>query len=96
MPRAVRPEVPAVLSELGLDPSGLTSKGLDAIEIDTVQLLVTLCAEEVCPTVLEPVPGLHWPIPDPTDEAGESGTNLAPFRAARDRIRERLYVLFHG
>ena len=95
-PSTVRPEALAVLDELSLDASGQRSKAVAEVDTDTVQLVVTLCADEVCPTVLRPVPQLHWGFSDPAATAGDEDARLAAFREIRDAIRERLYVLFHG
>lgn len=95
-PTEPRPEALAALREVGITPAGHRSKGLEAIDIDSVQLVVTLCAEEVCPTILRPTPRLHWPIDDPAAIEGDDATRAAAFARARDEIRTRLYVLFHG
>lgn len=95
-PGSVHPETIEVLSEINLDASGLRSKAIDAVDVDTVQVVVTLCAEEVCPTILRPVPRLHWPIADPAAAGEGTDEHLGAFRTTRDLIRERLYVLFHG
>lgn len=72
------------------------AKSVSDIDVDHVQLVVTLCDEEVCPTILRPVPTIHWPIPDPAGVEGDEETRMRAFRAARDSIRQRLYPLFHG
>jgi len=95
-PTVVRPEAIAVLAEIGVDAGGLRSKGVSEIDVDGVQLLITLCADEVCPTVLRPVPRLHWPVPDPATVTGDGDERLLAFRRARDTIRERLHILFRG
>jgi arsenate reductase len=56
-----------------------------------VDLVITLCAEEVCPAFLGGAERLHWPIPDPaTDEPLEDAELLERFRTARDEIKRRL------
>lgn len=95
-PTQVRSEAIAALHEMGLGIGDQQSKSVDDIDVDRVQLVVTLCDEEVCPTLLRPVPRLHWPIPDPAKVEGDEETRMRAFRAARDAIRQRLYPLFHG
>jgi arsenate reductase len=95
-PTEPRPEALAALREVGITPVGHRAKGLDEIDTDSIQLVVTLCKEEVCPTILRPVPQLHWPIDDPAAIEGDDATRAAAFAQARDEIRARLYVLFHG
>ena len=48
-PGSLRPEVAAVLGEIGVDCCGQYAKGLAAIDLTTVAAVITLCAEEVCP-----------------------------------------------
>jgi protein-tyrosine-phosphatase/catechol 2,3-dioxygenase-like lactoylglutathione lyase family enzyme len=76
------------LSEVGIDISGHRSKPLEDVSPETADLIVTLCAEEVCPFVPGPVRRLHWPIADPS-AAGD----IAAFRIARDQIKARIEVL---
>ena len=84
-----------VLAELGIDASSHASKSVQDIDPATVDLVVTLCAEEICPLFLGKAERLHWPIPDPASE----DPSLMPdhlrerFRAARDEIRRRLEAL---
>jgi arsenate reductase len=93
-PGAINPLAVQVLAEAGVDASQQHSKGLDAIPLDEIDLIVTLCAEEVCPLFPRPVRKLHWPLPDPARAAGTEGERLAAFRAVRDELAARLPSLF--
>jgi len=81
-----------VIEEAGIDPTAQHSKSVDSIDPDSVDLVVTLCAEEVCPLFLANAKHLHWPIPDPAspDLSIPRPSMLERFRAARDTIREKL------
>jgi amino-acid N-acetyltransferase len=83
-PTSVRPLAIEALREVDIDISQQRSKDVDHIDPESVDIVVTLCAEEVCPVWLGQARRLHWPIPDPA--AG----GLDDFRAARDAIRWRL------
>ena len=85
-PGAINPLAVRVLAEAGVDASAQHSKGLEAIPLDEVDLVVTLCAEEVCPLFPRPVRKLHWPLPDPARAAGTEDERLATFRAVRDEL----------
>lgn len=85
-PRTMNPLAVRVMAELDLDISHHRSKGIDTIPLDTVDTVVTLCAEEVCPVVPGNVQRLHWALQDPND--------LATFRAVRDELRKRLPSLW--
>jgi arsenate reductase len=90
----VNPLAVKVLSELGIDISSQTSKTVDTIDPRTVDTVVTLCAEEVCPVFLSKARRLHWPLPDPTAGGGTEEEQLARFRRARDEIKARLETFF--
>ncbi len=94
-PTQVNPLAVAVMRELDLDLSAHRAKSVDAIDPASVDLVITLCAEEVCPVFLGQARRLHWPIADPAsaDPALSVDDRLARFRAARDQLRGRLEVL---
>jgi arsenate reductase (thioredoxin) len=94
-PGQVNPYALEVLAEAGIDARAQTSKGVQGIDPASVDLVITLCAEEVCPVFLGRCERLHWPIPDPASE----DPALTPedlrtrFRAGRDELRRRLEAL---
>lgn len=92
-PATVSPFAIAALDELGIDISGHHSKSVDTIDPETVDVVVTLCAEEVCPAFLGTARLLHWPLPDPAAGAGSEAERLDGYRAARDEIARRLSTL---
>jgi arsenate reductase len=86
-PASVRPDAIAVMAEVGIDLTDHSSKGLAEVAITGADVIITLCADEICPAV----PGarrLHWPIEDP------AGRGLDAFRSARDELRSRVEGLF--
>lgn len=91
-PSRVNPYAIEVMKEVGIDLAAHHSKSVDTIDPATVDTVITLCAEEVCPVFLGQVRRLHWPIPDPaSDDPALTPDDLrARFRAARDQIRGRL------
>ena len=94
VPTRVNPMAIEVMRELSLDLSGHHSKLVGDIDPAGIELVVTLCAEEVCPVFLAPVRRLHWPTPDPaTAEPLPPEVMRARFRAARDAIAARLPAL---
>src|SRR5688500_16932033 len=64
-PVSVNPHAIEALRDDGIDISGHQSKSVDAIDAGSFDLIVTLCADEVCPVVPGRVTRLHWPLPDP-------------------------------
>jgi len=92
-PSSVRPEAVEVLREIGIDISHHHSKGTDAVD-PSVDAVITLCAEEVCPVWLGSARRLHWGLPDPAAVTGED--RLQAFRDVRDELTTRLTVVFAG
>ena len=93
-PASVHPQAIRVLKEIGIDISGHRSKGLDSIDAGSVDAVITLCAEEVCPVFLGKARRVHWGLPDPAAATGPEETRLNAFRSVRDELRRRLKALF--
>jgi arsenate reductase (thioredoxin) len=91
-PSKVNPYAIEALAEHCIDISGHRSKSVGEIDPSRVDLVITLCAEEVCPVFPGRVRRLHWPIPDPAS----NDASLTPeemrtrFRTARDQIKEKI------
>jgi arsenate reductase (thioredoxin) len=94
-PSRVNPFAVRAMGELGIDISNQCSKSVETIDAASVDLVVTLCAEEVCPVFLSRAPRIPWPLRDPDRKHEELGDEerLQHFRVARDQIRSRLEVL---
>ena len=91
-PSRVSPYAIEVIQELGGDLATQTSKSVDTIDPGTIDTVITLCAEEVCPVFLANARRLHWPVPDPasSDPSLSRDAMLGRFRQARDTIRAKL------
>ena len=91
-PSKVNPYAVEVMRELGVDLATHSSKSVESVDPATVDVVVTLCAEEVCPVFLGAARRLHWPIPDPAsaDPSIPREEMLARFRTARETLRGRL------
>lgn len=94
-PSRVNPFAVEAMAELGIDLGEHHSKSVDTIDPQSVDLVITLCAEEVCPVFLSKARRLHWPIDDPAsdDPSIDRPEMLTRFRIARDAIRARLQDL---
>jgi arsenate reductase (thioredoxin) len=93
-PTRVRPQAVAVLREIGLDIQAQHPKGIKDVHVDGMDLVITLCADEVCPMLPGTTRHLHWPLPDPTGAGENAEEELQAFRDARDAIKQRLDTLF--
>jgi arsenate reductase len=91
-PSKVNPYAIEAMRELGIDISGHHSKSVDDVNAGAVDLVITLCADEVCPVLPGRVQRLHWPIQDPaTSDLGVSPEQMRErFRIAREEIRARI------
>ncbi|MCC7510954.1 MAG: arsenate reductase ArsC [Planctomycetes bacterium] len=87
-PAFVRPQAIEVLAEIGIDASSHSSKTVADMDTDSVDAVVTLCAEEVCPVFPRKVAKFHWPLDDP------AGAGIEAFRHVRDELVRRMQALF--
>jgi len=90
VPTTVHPMAIAVLEEQGIDICAQESTCVDLVDPSTVDVVVTLCSDEVCPAFLGEARRLHWPLPDPAAPTGTVVEQLGRFRAVRDVIVSRL------
>lgn len=93
-PSSLNPYAVKALAEVGIDISNRASKSIDHLSprfIVGLDYVITLCAEEVCPSMVSKAKRLHWPVPDPaTKETLPEVEALGRFRSARDAIHEKL------
>lgn len=94
-PRQVRPEAIQVLDEMDIDIRTHRSMGFEDVK-GPVELVVTLCQDEVCPVWLETKWRVHWGLPDPDQPSAPEERRISDFREIRDELRVRLGVLLGG
>lgn len=94
-PARVNPYAIKAMAELGIDISEQYSKSVDDFDPASLDRVITLCAEEVCPVLPGHVERLHWPVEDPAskDPALTPEQMLERFRKARDEIYKKLEAL---
>ena len=94
-PSRVNPWAVKAMGELGIRLDGHESTSVDDVDPETVDTVITLCAEEVCPVFLSNARRYHWPIDDPDTDDPSVGDEamLERFRQARDKIKRRLHSL---
>ncbi|MGZ3690624.1 MAG: arsenate reductase ArsC [Pseudobdellovibrio sp.] len=94
VPTKVNPLAIEALKEIQIDISNHYSKTTDELSPDflaSLDYVITLCAEEVCPILISKAKKLHWPLPDPAGHQELSREEkLELFRKTRDTIREQL------
>lgn len=91
-PSEVNPVAVKVMKELGISLEDHHSKSVESIDPDTVDIVITLCEEEVCPAFLGNAARHHWPISDPAtqDDSVDDSATVRRFRSARDTISAKL------
>lgn len=87
-PSHVRPEVRAVLAEVGYRDDQLRAKGLVEVPLDEVDLIVTLADPARCPQVSSAARRVAWNLPDPA--AAPRAEAMEAYRATRDELMRRL------
>ena len=94
-PTRVNPFAIEAMAEIGIALDAHRSKAVDEIPPASVDLVITLCAEEVCPLWLGSATRLHWPLPDPAtnDPTVPADELRRRFREVRDEILRRLVAL---
>lgn len=90
LPSRVSPLAIKVMAEIGIDIKRHRSKSVGEIDPATVDVVVTLCAEEVCPVFLGKAKRHHWPLPDPAAAGDTDEERLAAYRRVRDEIGRRV------
>ena len=95
-PSQLNPHAVATMKDIGIDISRHYSKSInDDIDTSNIDLVVTLCAEEICPVLPGQIKRLHWPIADPSSSHDRPTPEelAASFATARDQIRMRTEIL---
>ena len=77
------------MSEIGIDISNQYSKSIGSLNEEFLQnldFIITLCAEEICPSLNNKAMKVHWPNPDPALENISSQQRDKIFRNTRENI----------
>lgn len=89
-PTTVNPFALEAMKKVGIDISTHFSKSITEALTDDIDLIITLCADEVCPVVPAATRKEHWPFQDPAAVQGSDKEILSSFEMVRDQIRARL------
>lgn len=93
-PTQINPLAIAAMAEINIDISRQFSKSVDTFDPAALDMVITLCAEEVCPILPGKIDRLHWPIIDPSARAGnDSAPTVKHFAQARDEIHAQIKEL---
>ena len=92
-PSRVHPLAVEVMKEQGVDISQQWSKSIDSIHMGDIDLVITLCAEEICPYLGGNIQRQHWPFPNPTPAAFSRAEQIERFRTIRDQLTQKILEL---
>ena len=94
-PGKIPPEVRRVLQEIGVEQSGNTTKSMDQVPSNEIDLVVSFeDAHEQCGSLPSKAKVEKWSIPNPMRAPGESSAVLSAYRHGRDEIDKRVAALF--
>tara|TARA_B100001173_G_C15499298_1_gene342356 strand:- start:70 stop:486 length:417 start_codon:yes stop_codon:yes gene_type:complete len=85
------------MNEIGIDISNQKTKSIESLDVEFVNTLdhvITLCAEEVCPIVPKSTNTLHWPNEDPDNDSYTKTQSENAFRKTRENIFNLLKKFF--
>ena len=87
----VHPVAVEVMSEIGIDIRGHTSKHLNEFLERDVQTVITVCGniDQACPMFPGQAEKHHWPFEDPAKAEGTEEEIRGVFRRVRDEIGDK-------
>jgi arsenate reductase len=90
----VRPLAIEVMSEIGVDISGQSSKTLQQYLDEPWDYVITVCddANESCPVFPGASERTHWSFEDPSKATGTEEERRAVFRRVRDQVVQRVRI----
>ena len=86
----------AVLSRHGVSVNNPSSKSMDDLEGEQIDLVITVCdaaAGESCPVWLGDTPKVHWGLEDPAHVTGSEETIRAAFETTFNELHARIEAL---
>ncbi len=91
----VNPFALEVLREAGIEWEGKVPKGLDGLEQERWDLVITVCdrAKEACPIFPGAPVIAHWGMPDPAEVEGPEAVKRQAFREAFATLSRRIDLL---
>lgn len=92
-PSQIHPLALRVLAERGIDASEQYSKSIQDLDLSQIDLVITLCAEEICPVLPTQVQQLHWPLADPARATANEAEQYAQFQQICAQVQGRLEIL---
>lgn len=88
----VNPWAVEILGEGGIDWAGRTPRGLDGLDRERWDFVITVCdrAKEACPIFPGQPVVAHWGMPDPAEVEGDDETKRRAFRDTAQVLGRRI------
>ncbi len=94
-PSVIPPHVYDVMAEFGISLSGQTSKGLNEVPLDEIDLVISFGDVAAKCDGLPPKAKVeYWSVPDPYAQAENGSAPFASLRLCRDKIDKYVAALF--
>jgi len=94
-PRAILSQVYDVMAEFGIGLSEQTSKGLNAVPLDAIDLVISFGdVAKRCDRLPAKAKIEFWSVPDPYGQPEKGGDSLTTLRHCRDAIDTHVAALF--
>ena len=91
----VNPFAIAALDKIGIAWAGHAPRGMDGLDREHWDLVITVCAnaKEACPIFPGQPVRAHWGMEDPADVTGSEETKLRAFELARQLLARRIDLM---
>lgn len=92
-PTFVHPLAIKVMLEIGVDIRKQYSKPITTIDLSQIDIIITLCKDEICPYTAAKAKHEHWPLPDPVASDAKEEKQLEQFCNVRDALIKNIREL---
>jgi len=91
----MNPNTIKTMNEIGIDISNQTSKKINFNNLNSCDLIITLCgdAKDKCPTFKKEIKHIHWDLSDPANIVGSDDDILKGYAKIRDQILIEIKLL---
>jgi arsenate reductase len=93
-PGRIPPEVRRVLQEIGVEPSASTTKSVDQVPTNEIDLVVSFDDAHERASLPSKAKVEKWSVPNPMRTPDDSPAGLSAYRSGRDEIDRRVAALF--
>jgi phosphate transport system protein len=89
----IHPTAVEAMLKLGIDISWQKTKKISHVPLGKVDMVITLCSDEICMNLPSHIRRLSWPMPDPAEVSGSEQEILAAFVDTCRQLKEHIEQL---